>query len=308
MAAGTLRVIPRLDIKGPNVVKGIQFDGFRVLGPPEYFAERYYQDGADELIFQDTVASLYRRNSVIPIVKKTAERVFIPITVAGGLRTVDDIREILRAGADKVAINTAAVEHPELITRAVQMFGSQCIVSSIEVHRTGPGKYELWTDYGRQVTGIDAFEWAQRVVELGVGEIMLTSIDREGTGRGYDLELVRKFAAALPVPVIACGGAGSPADLVRAAREGEADAVSAASIFHYHYAKRMESAELAERYGLRMGAHEDTGNYDFIHSGYGGYQAIPVKPASLLDAKRALAAAGVRTRTLGLGTGGAANG
>lgn len=283
-----VRIIPRLDIKGPNVVKGIQFDGFRVLGQPETFAEFYYKEGADELIFQDTVASLYRRNSCLPIVRKTAEQVFIPITVVGGLRSIDDIREVLRAGADKVGINTAAVERPELLAEAVRVFGAQCIVASIEVHQIGEGRYEVWADYGRQRTTLDAFEWACRVTELGVGEIMLTAIDREGTGRGYDLDLIRKFATALPIPVIACGGAGSAKDLVAAATVGCADAVSAASIFHYHYAKAPEAESEHLRYALRMGAHEDTGNYDFIRTGYGGYRSIPVTPTSIREVKQAM--------------------
>lgn len=294
---GNVRLIPRLDIKGPNVVKGIQFDGFRVLGTAEMFAEFYYAAGADEIIYQDTVASLYQRPIQLDIVRKTASKLFVPLTVAGGIRTVSDIREILRAGADKVAINTGAVLNPELLGEAVKMFGSQCIVASIETHKNPDGKYEVWTDYGRQPTGIEAYEWAKRVVDLGVGEIMLTSIDREGTGRGYDLDLISRFSKTLPVPVIACGGAGSSDDLVAAAKDAGADAVSAASVFHHHYLRVSdESVALKNRYEHRMGKELDTGNVDFLHLGYGGFREIQVKPTSIEGAKKAMLERGLMIR------------
>ena len=294
----TVRVIPRLDIKGPNLIKGIQFDGHRVLGTAEQFADFYYRAGADELIYQDAVASLYRRNSLLDIVRQTASRIFIPLTVAGGIRSVDDVRALLRAGADKVAINTAATENPTLLREVATAFGSQCVVSSIEAFRGSDGRYEVWVDYGREPTGIDAFEWAQRVVDLGAGEILLTSIDREGMGRGYDLELIARISEAVPVPVIACGGAGDIPHFAEAVQKAGADAVAAASVFHYHYAVPVDKPFMS--YGearLRMGAHIDSGNIDFLNHGYGGQRAIPVRPASIGQVKAAMASAGIPVRS-----------
>lgn len=296
--SASIRVIPRLDIKGPNLIKGIQFDGHRVLGSAEEFAEIYYREGADELIYQDAVASLYRRNGLAEVVKRVAQRVFVPITVAGGIRTVDDVRLLLRSGADKVAINTAALETPELLSQAAHLFGSQCIVSSIEAFRGADGKYRCWADYGREPTDVDAIDWAQRVVDLGAGEILLTSINNEGMGRGYDLELIHRVASRVSVPVIACGGAGGVADFAKAVIEAGADAVSAASVFHYHYARPKPTNKTMQEVGnrLRMGEHIDEGNIDFLNEGYGGERAIMVEPASIGQAKAAMSAAGVSVR------------
>jgi len=232
-----VRVLARLDIKGPNLIKGIQFDGHRVLGTAEEFAEIYYREGADELIYQDAVASLYRRNSLLEVVRETARKIFIPLTVAGGIRSIEDIRSLLRAGADKVAINTAATENPKLLHDAARIFGSQCIVSSIEAYRKDDGRYQVWVDYGREVTGLDAIEWAKRVEDLGVGEILLTAIRNEGMGQGFDLELTERISTSVSVPVIACGGAGRPEDFAQVVKAGCADAVAAASVFHYKYAR-----------------------------------------------------------------------
>jgi imidazole glycerol-phosphate synthase subunit HisF len=297
----SVRVIARLDVKGPNVIKGIQFDGNRVLGTPEYFAGTYYRDGIDELIFQDTVASLYRRNSLHDIVKKTAERVFIPMTVAGGIRTIEDIRQCLNAGADKVAINTYAIERPEFLKEAVSTFGSQCIVASLEVYRySHQNRCEIWTDYGRQETGIEAFEWLDRVMEFGVGEVMLTSINREGTGRGYDIDLISEMSKRASIPIIAAGGAGSSQDLVRAAVEGCADAVAAASIFHYKYCKtekgRINMSFNEKR--LRMGDQIDSGNIEFLNFGYGGFSTIPVHPTTISEAKKRMGEHGIYVRSV----------
>lgn len=228
-----MRVIPRLDIKGPNVVKGIHLEGLRVVGDPGELATRYYREGADELLYMDIVASLYGRNSLLEIVEKAAESIFIPMTVGGGVRTMEDIRAILRAGADKVAVNTAAVKTPSFITDAARRFGSQCVVVSIEAKHRGPGRWEALTDNGRETTGLDAVDWAHKAAELGAGEILVTSVDREGTGKGYDLELVSRLSGSLTVPVIACGGAGSPAHAADAATTGGADAVALASLLHY---------------------------------------------------------------------------
>jgi imidazole glycerol-phosphate synthase subunit HisF len=228
-----IRIIPRLDIKGPNLVKGIHLEGLRVLGKPESFARYYYEGGADELVYMDVVASLYGRNSLHDIVERTSSEIFIPLCVGGGLRTVDDIRMVLRAGADKVSLNTAAINRPELITEAARRFGSSTILISIEAIRMPDGRYEAFTDNGRESTGVDAFEWAVRAVELGAGEIMVTSIDQEGTGKGFDLELVRRIAESVDVPVIASGGAGSPEDVLAAVDDGRAQAVALASVLHY---------------------------------------------------------------------------
>ena len=293
----TVRVIPRLDIKGPNLIKGIQFDGHRVLGTAEQFADYYYREGADELIYQDAVASLYQRNSLTEIVRRTASRIFIPLTVAGGIRSVEDVRELLRAGADKVAINTAATKRPELLSEIAKEFGSQCVVSSIEAFHKPDGRYEVWVDYGREPTGFDVFDWARRVVDLGVGEILLTSIHRDGMGRGFDLELTRRVSGSVPVPVIASGGAGDLHHFVDAVRIGAADAVAAASVFHYHYAAPTDRPFMS--YGeaqLRMGADIDSGNIDFLNHGYGRQRAIPVQSTSIAAVKNVMAANGIQVR------------
>jgi len=230
-----VRIIPRLDIKGPNLVKGIHFEGLRVLGKPEHFARYYYENGADELIYMDAVASLYGRNSLLEIIEKTAREIFIPLTVGGGLRNIDDIRAVLRAGADKVSLNTAAIACPDLIHEASRTFGSSTIVVSIEAIRKSDGSYEAYVNYGRDRTDIDVFEWAIRAVELGAGELMVTSINKEGTGNGFDLELTRRIAKSVSVPVIAGGGAGKVNDVHDVLIQGKAEAVALASILHYNF-------------------------------------------------------------------------
>ncbi len=228
-----VRLISRLDIKGPNLIKGINLEGLRVIGDPQEYAQRYYEGGADELLYVDVVASLYQRNSLHDIVQRAVRDVFVPLTVTGGLRSVEDVREILRSGADKVGINTAATKHPELIRDVARKFGSQCMVLSIEAKDIGDGRWEVFTDNGRERTGLDVIEWAQRGVELGAGEILLTSVDREGTREGFDIDLVTAVAAAVPVPVIASGGMGGPDDAVRVVSQGGADAVAIADALHY---------------------------------------------------------------------------
>ncbi len=234
-----VRIIPRLDIKGPNLVKGIHMEGLRVLGKPEDFAQRYYEAGADELFYLDAVASLYGRNSLLDIVERTARRIFIPLAVGGGLRTLADIRTVLRAGADKVALNTAAIDRPELVREAAHAFGSSTITVSIEAIRRPDGSYEAYTNYGREATGVDALEWARRAADLGAGELVVTSIDREGTGKGFDLELTRAVAESVPIPVIASGGAGRMEHVYEVISSGRADAVGLASMLHYHCAREL---------------------------------------------------------------------
>lgn len=228
-----VRLIARLDIKGPNLIKGVHLEGLRVVGDPQVFAESYYHDGIDELIYMDIVASLYGRNNLTEIVRRTAENIFVPLTVGGGIRTTDDVRELLRAGADKIAVNTAATRRPELITEIARRFGSQCVVLSIEAKRRREGGWEAYVDNGREKTGMDAIAWAKHGEQLGAGEILVTSVDQEGTRKGMDCELIRTITDAVKIPVIASGGAGSPDDVVKAIAEGHADAVAIADILHY---------------------------------------------------------------------------
>jgi cyclase len=236
-----LRIIPRLDIKGSNLIKGIHLEGLRVMGDPQEFALRYYEAGADELVYMDIVASLYGRNNLSDIIRRAADQVYIPITVGGGIRSVDDARHILRSGADKVAINTAAIGRPELITEVSRKFGSQAMVLSIEAKQVAPGKWEAYTDNGRERTGMDVIEWVMRGVELGAGEILLTSVDREGTRKGFDIDLIQQVSKAVPVPVIASGGMGSIEHFIEAAEKGQADAVSMADVLHYN---RMQLSDI----------------------------------------------------------------
>lgn len=232
--ARNVRLIARLDIKAPNLIKGIHLEGLRVMGDPYAFAKRYYEQGADELIYMDIVASLYNRNSLSDLVRKTAQDIFIPFTVGGGVRSVEDVTELLRAGADKVAINTAAIKRPELISDVARRFGSQCMVLSIEAKRSGPGKWEAFTDNGREHTGQDVVEWAKRGAQLGAGEILLTSVDQEGTRKGFDLDLIRAVTSVVSIPVIASGGMGTLDHMTLAVKEGHADAVAMADAIHYN--------------------------------------------------------------------------
>jgi imidazole glycerol-phosphate synthase subunit HisF len=247
-----VRLIARLDVKGPNLIKGVHLEGLRVIGDPQEYARRYYEQGADELIYIDIVASLYGRSNLTDIVRRAAHDVFVPMTVGGGVRTVDDVRDLLRAGADKVAINTAAVRRPELVTEVARRFGSQCMVLSIEAKRQAPGRWEVYTDCGRERTGVDAVEWAQRGVALGAGEVLVTSIDREGTRKGFDVALTRAISDRVSVPVIASGGYGDPVHLGEVVREGAADAVAFADALHYGKTNLLELREYALANGVTV--------------------------------------------------------
>ena len=238
---GSLRLIARLDIKAPNLIKGIQLEGLRVIGDPNEHARKYYEAGADELIYMDIVASLYERNSLADIVEKATRDVFIPITIGGGIRSIGDVIQTLRAGADKVAVNTAAVNRPELISEMARRFGSQCVVLSIEAKHDGKGLWEAYTDNGREHTGRDVIEWAAQGAELGAGEILITSIDREGTRKGFDVDLARAVCDAVSVPVIVSGGMGTADHLVEVVREARPDAVAIADALHY---ERMSLQEI----------------------------------------------------------------
>lgn len=215
-----LRIIPRLDIKGANLIKGIHLEGLRVVGDPHVYALRYYEQGADELVFMDVVASLYQRNNLSDIISRAADQIYVPLTVGGGIRSLDDVHTMLRCGADKVAVNTAAIKRPELVTEIAQRYGAQCMVLSIEAKRQAPGQWEAYTDNGRERTGRDVVAWAREAVERGAGEILLTSVDKEGTRKGYDMDLVNAVCAAVNVPVIASGGFSDPAQLVALAASG----------------------------------------------------------------------------------------
>lgn len=228
----TRRIIPCLDVHAGRVVKGTKFLNLRDAGDPVEVARRYNREGADEIVFLDITASSDKRPILLDVVRRTAEQVFIPLTVGGGVREVDDIRTLLNAGADKVSINTAAVKNPALVSRGAARFGAQCIVVAIDAKRTGPRKWGVFVHGGRTPTGLDVIAWAKRAVKLGAGEILLTSMDADGTKAGYDLDMLRAVSRAVPVPVIASGGAGAPAHFYEAFHAG-ADAALAASLFHF---------------------------------------------------------------------------
>lgn len=227
------RIIARLDVKTNNVVKGIHFEGLRIMGNPDELASRYYDQGADELLYIDTVASLYGRNNLVEVVHQAANHLFIPMTVGGGIRSPDDVRMLLRAGADKVAVNTAAVADPSLITRIVEIYGSQALVVSIQVKKTNDGRWTVYTENGREPSGLDALEWAARAEALGAGEILATSIDQDGTGRGFDVELYQKLTQTVSIPVLASGGAKTPEDVASLAKQARVDGIAIASMLHY---------------------------------------------------------------------------
>jgi len=228
-----VRLIARLDIKGRNLIKGVRLEGLRVMGDPQVFAAKYYAQGADELIYMDTVASLYGRNNLTEIVRYTAENIFIPLTVGGGVRSVEDVSTLLRSGADKVAVNTGATQRPELVTEIANRFGSQCIVLGIEAKWRSDGSWEAFTDNGRERTGLDVVEWAKRGQELGAGEIFLTSVDQEGTAGGFDKALCGAVSAAVSIPVIISGGMGTIDHLIEVVEDCAPDAVAIAHVLHY---------------------------------------------------------------------------
>ncbi|MCW5592027.1 MAG: imidazole glycerol phosphate synthase subunit HisF [Burkholderiales bacterium] len=246
------RIIPCLDVHAGRVVKGVNFVSLRDAGDPVEVARRYDEAGADELAFLDITASSDARDTIVPVIERVAEQVFIPLTVGGGVRKVEDVRKLLNAGADKVSINTAAVENPQLVADAARRFGSQAIVVAVDAKSAGPGRWEVYTHGGRKPTGKDAVQWAARMAELGAGEILLTSMDRDGTKSGFDLELTRAVARAVPVPVIASGGVGTLEHLAQGVEIGGADAVLAASIFHYGEFSVGEAKRFMAARGIEM--------------------------------------------------------
>jgi imidazole glycerol-phosphate synthase subunit HisF len=251
-----MRIIPRLDIKGPNLVKGINLEGLRVLGKPESFAKFYYEQGADELFYQDVVASLYGRNSLHDIISKTAKEIFIPLTVGGGIRSIDDISKILKAGADKVSINTAVIENPDLISSASRFFGSSTIVVNIEAIKQPNGSYKAFTDNGRNSSNKEVISWAKEVEQRGAGEILLTCVDHEGLGKGFDLTLANKLCDSVKIPVVIHGGAGKQQHVLDLSKDLPISGVAIASLFHYH-------GILQSR---QIDGYEEEGNIDFLKS------------------------------------------
>ncbi len=246
------RIIPCLDVKDGRVVKGINFVNLRDAGDPVETAKKYSDEGADEICYLDITASHEERKTMIDVVERTAGEVFVPLTVGGGVRTLDDVRQLLLAGADKVSINTAAVKDPDFVRQAADRFGSQCIVVAIDARRVSENKWEVYTHGGRKPTGIDAVEWAKKMEENGAGEILLTSMDKDGTKSGYDLQLTRTISRAVSIPIIASGGAGTLEHLAEGVREGEADAVLVASIFHYGEYSIREAKEFLDSEGISV--------------------------------------------------------
>ena len=267
----TIRIIPRLDIKGPNLVKGIHLEGLRVLGKPSDFAQYYYEQGADELMFMDVVASLYERNNLHGIISETAKEIFIPITVGGGIRNLNDIKSMLRIGADKVSVNTAAIKRPSCIKEASEEFGSSTIVIAIEAIKNADGNYYAFIDNGREYTGVEVVEWAKEVERLGAGEILITSVDREGTGKGLDFELIKSITEAVSLPVIAHGGIGSMNDVEATLNSGIVDSIAIGSSLHYDALKNfvLETENRKE------------GNIDFLLSGKQGTNLSSFKLSDL---------------------------
>jgi cyclase len=278
-----VRIIPRIDIKGPHLVKGIHLEGLRVLGFPQDFSKSYYAQGADELILMDVVASLFNRNQLHQFISETARQVFVPITVGGGLRSLEDIRKVLNAGADRVSLNTAVIKNPDFIREAALEFGSSTIVVAIEAIKQIDGKYSCFTDNGREFTGIDAFEWAKQVEELGAGEIVITSVDKEGRGEGYDIDLVKKICNLVSVPVIAHGGAGSMKHVVELIKATDVAGVAIASLFHY---------EFIQNYAIDF-SKEKEGNFMFMS---GDRKFKKIHPASITTLKHELHSQGILTR------------
>jgi len=253
-----VRLIARLDVKGSNLIKGIHLEGLRILGSPNQFAIDYYEQGVDELIYMDCVASLYGRNHLTGIIQSAAKDIFIPMTVGGGIRSIENAREILRSGADKVAVNTGAVKNPDLISDIARQFGSQSMVLSIEAKQIGIDHWEVFINNGRERTGLDVVEWAKTCVANGAGEVLVTSIDREGTRRGFDVELVKAISSAVSVPIIASGGMGKPEDVLSVVKVGGADAVAMADLLHYKRAQCHEIRTIAIGAGFGVRRYEIT--------------------------------------------------
>jgi cyclase len=248
----SIRIIPCLDVHAGRVVKGVKFQELRDAGDPVAVAAAYETQGADELVFLDITASSDNRKTMVDVVERTADQIFMPLTVGGGLRSIDDIRIMLNAGADKISLNTSAIQDPDLVLNSSRKFGSQCIVVAIDAKKVGPHKWEVFTHGGRNPTGLDVVTWAKKVHQLGAGEILLTSMDRDGMADGYDVELCRRVSDAVEVPVIASGGAGNLDHLVQVIKQGGASAVLAASIFHFGTYTVRQAKEYLQQQGIAV--------------------------------------------------------
>ncbi|MCO4781858.1 MAG: imidazole glycerol phosphate synthase subunit HisF [Candidatus Cloacimonetes bacterium] len=254
-----VRVIAKLEVKPPNLVKGIQLEGLRKLGNPNDFAVKYYKQGIDEIIYEDQIASLLGRNGILDIIEKTTDNVFVPITVGGGIQSVENVSDALRAGADKISINSAAIQNPSILKDIAKRFGSQCLILSIQAKKQ-TNSWEPYYDCGREHSGLDAIEWAKLGEQLGVGEILLTSIDQDGTKKGFDIELIRKVTDSVSIPVIASGGMGSCDDIFQAISKGKADAVAIAHVLHYDL---FTTAQI-KKYCMNKGINIDNYNEDLL--------------------------------------------
>jgi len=267
-----IRIISRLDIKGPNVVKGIHLEGLRVLGDPKDFAKFYYEEGIDELMYMDVVASLYDRNSLKDIIESTADELFVPLTVGGGLRNLEDVNTALRSGADKVCINTAAIKYPNLIKQISDKYGASTLVVAVEAIKDESGEYYAFTDNGREQSRKKVIEWVKEIQDLGAGEILLTSVDKEGTGSGFDIELIKLVENSISIPLLAHGGAGKMEDIKNVIEQTSIDAVVLSSILHYSYIK---SNDFSNKKDL------SEGNNDFLKSGGIFSKINPISLSSL---------------------------
>jgi cyclase len=247
-----LRLIARLDVKNQHVIKGIHLEGLRKIGDPIELAKKYYEQGIDEIVFMDAVASLYGRNNLFHIIEAACKEVFIPITIGGGIREVKDIEFALKSGADKIALNTQAIKNPDIVREASRIYGAQCIVGSIEAKKKGAGKWEAYVDNGREETGVDVIEWAKKLEQLGAGELMVTSIDQDGTKKGFDMELVKQISALVSIPVIASGGAGKINHISAVANETQLGAVAVASLLHYNLAEVAEIKKELNQAGIAI--------------------------------------------------------
>lgn len=253
-----VRLISRLDIKAPKLIKGINLEGVRVVGDPHEYASRYFREGVDEILYMDSVATLYGRNNLTGLVRETTDDVFVPMTVGGGLRSLANVDEVMRAGADKVSINTAAIRRPEILTEVARRYGSQAMVLSVEAkRRRGGDGWEAYVDNGREKTGLDVIEWVRQAVRLGVGEILVTSVDKEGMQEGFDIDLVRAITDVVEVPVIASGGMGRLEDAAAVIEEGGADAVAMAHVLHYKKIELQEIRNFLAGRGIEVTVHDD---------------------------------------------------
>lgn len=273
------RIIAKLDVKNDALVKGIHLEGLRVLGSPKDFAEKYYNDGVDEIIYMDVVASLYGRNGLVTLVKETSKNIFVPLTVGGGIRSLEDVKELLASGADKVCINTAAVKTPSFISEIAEIYGSSTVVVAIEAINVD-GEFQVFIDNGREYTGLNVLEWALKVESLGAGEILLTSVDQEGTGRGLDYELISEIQGKVSIPLVVHGGLGKMNDVFEAFSDHNLDAVCAASLFHYDAIKTLVGSRVM-------------GNTSFLESK--GTKSN-LEALSIVELKLKLKSLGVRTR------------